>query len=235
MADERRTSRKPGRPAAGRSGPRYAERLKAQRKQAARDRQAALVRARAEHQRKSRLTGRAAVLVLVLAVLAVSYASSLRAYLQQREQIDALQETVAQRTDNIDELQRKVERWNDPAYVSQQARERFGYVPKGETPFVTVRNGKPLDASAKPGGPLDGGRPRPPRLVRRRVGLGEGSPATRRPGSRRPRTRSRRPSRTSPSDRARERRGGHGRSGSAGPSAGCTPSGTVARAATPTW
>lgn len=149
MADERRTSRKPGRPAAGRSGPRYAERLKAQRKQAARDRQAALVRARAEHQRTSRLTGRAAVLVLVLAVLAVSYASSLRAYLQQREQIDGLKATVAERTANIDELERKVERWNDPAYVAQQARERFGYVPKGETPFVTVRDGKPLDASAE--------------------------------------------------------------------------------------
>lgn len=149
MADERRTSRKPGRPAAGRSGPRYAERLKAQRKQAARDRQAALVRARAEHQRRSRLTGRAAVLVLVLAVLAVSYASSLRAYLQQREHIDALQEQIDQRKADIQEKEREKERWNDPAYVGQQARERFGYVPKGETPFVAVRDGKPLDASAK--------------------------------------------------------------------------------------
>lgn len=149
MADERRTSRKPGRPAAGRSGPRYAERLKAQRKQAARDRQAALVRARAEHQRKSRLTGRAAVLVLVLAVLAVSYASSLRAYLQQREQIDALQEQIDQRKADIKDLQREKERWNDDAYVAQQARERFGYVQKGETPFVTTRDGKPLDASAE--------------------------------------------------------------------------------------
>ncbi len=148
MAEERRTSRKPGRPAAGRSGPRYAERLKAQRKQAARDRQAALVRARAEHQRKSRLTGRAAVLVLVLAVLAVSYASSLRAYLQQREQIDALQAQIEERKADIKEQQREVERWNDEAYIAQQARERFGYVKKGETPFVTVRDGKPLDPSA---------------------------------------------------------------------------------------
>ena len=37
--------------------------------------------------RRPRLTGRAAILVLVLAVLTVSYASSLRAYLQQREHI----------------------------------------------------------------------------------------------------------------------------------------------------
>jgi cell division protein FtsB len=154
VADERRTSRKPGRPASGRSGPRYAERLKAERKQAARDREAALVRARAEHERKSRLTGRAAILVLVLAVLAVSYASSLRAYLQQRGQIDALQEQIDQREANIGDLRREKERWQDEEYVRQQARARFGYVPKGETPFVTVgKDGQPLDASAELGDP----------------------------------------------------------------------------------
>lgn len=150
MAEERRTARKPGRPASGRSGPRYAERLKAERKQAARDRQAALARARAEHERRSRLTGRAAILVLVLAVLAVSYASSLRAYLQQREHIDALQEQIDQREADIKQLEREKERWQDPEYVGQQARARFGYVMKGETPFVTIdADGQPLDASAE--------------------------------------------------------------------------------------
>lgn len=154
MADERRTSRKPGRPAAGRSGPGYAERLKAQRKQAARDREAALVRARAEHQRKSRLTGRAAILVLVLAVLAVSYASSLRAYLQQRDHIEALQGQIDERKGTIADLKREKERWQDEEYVRQQARARFGYVPRGETPFVAIGpDGQPLDASAELGDP----------------------------------------------------------------------------------
>ena len=46
---------------------------------------------------QSRLTGRAAVLVLVLAVLTVSYASSLRAYLQQRSHIDDLKAQIAPR------------------------------------------------------------------------------------------------------------------------------------------
>lgn len=154
MADERRTSRKPGRPAAGRSGPRYAERLKAERKQAARDREAALVRARAEHQRRSRLTGRAAILVLVLAVLAVSYASSLRAYLQQRQHIEQLQAQIGERKETIADLKRERERWQDPAFVAQQARARFGYVPKGETPFVAIGpDGRPIDASAELGDP----------------------------------------------------------------------------------
>ena len=154
MADERRTSRKPGRPARGRSGPRYAERLKAERKQAAREREAALARARQEHRQRSRLTSRAAILVLVLAVLAVSYASSLRAYLQQRGNIDRLEAQIAQREDKIDDLKREKARWDDPAFVKQQARERFGYVEKGETPFVVVdENGNPLDAAAELGDP----------------------------------------------------------------------------------
>jgi len=151
---DRRPSRKPGRPVPGRSGPRYAERLKAERKKAAREREAALVRARAEHRHRSRLTSRAAILVLVLAVLAVSYASSLRAYLQQRSSIDALEAQIAEREATIDDLREEKKRWEDPAYVAQQARARFGYVARGETPFVVVdENGEPLDASAELGDP----------------------------------------------------------------------------------
>jgi hypothetical protein len=45
--------------------------------------------------KRSRFTGRAAVLVLVLAVLTVSYASSLRAYLQQRAHIGDLKAQIA--------------------------------------------------------------------------------------------------------------------------------------------
>ena len=151
---DRRTSRKPGRPAKGRSGPRYAERLKAERKKAARERQAALVRARAEQKQKSRLTGRAAILVLVLAVLAVSYASSLRAYLQQRSHIEQLESQIAEREANIEELKVEKQRWQDPWYVAGQARARFGYVARGETPYVVVdEDGQPLDASAELGDP----------------------------------------------------------------------------------
>ncbi|MFC5727947.1 MULTISPECIES: FtsB family cell division protein [Nocardioides] len=151
---ERRPSRKPGRPASGRSGPRYAERLKAERKKAARERAAALSRARVEQRQRSRLTGRAAILVLVLAVLAVSYASSLRAYLQQRSHIEQLEGQIADREHNIDGLKSEKERWQDPSYVAQQARARFGYVAAGETPYVVVdENGEPLDASAELGDP----------------------------------------------------------------------------------
>ena len=54
--------------------------------------------------RPSRLTGRAAILVLVVSVLAVSYASSMRAYLQQRDQIGDLKDQIALRQASISDL-----------------------------------------------------------------------------------------------------------------------------------
>src|SRR5688500_18324178 len=65
--------------------------------------------------RHPRFTGRAAVLVLVLAVLTVSYASSLRAYLQQRSHIGDLKAQIAEREASINDLEREKKRWDDPA------------------------------------------------------------------------------------------------------------------------
>ncbi len=97
-----------------------------------------------------RLTGRAAVLVLVLAVLTVSYASSLRAYLQQRADIGALKEQIAERSTSIDDLEREKRRWQDPAFVRAQARERFGYLMPGETAFVVLdEDGRPLEPESE--------------------------------------------------------------------------------------
>lgn len=97
--------------------------------------------------RRPRFTGRAAILVLVLAVLAVSYASSMKAYLQQRAHIQELKSQIAQREANIDDLEREKRRWRDPAYVQAQARERFGYLMPGETLYVVLdENGDPLES-----------------------------------------------------------------------------------------
>ena len=95
--------------------------------------------------RPSRLTGRAAVLVLVLALLTVSYASSMRAYLQQRSHIGDLKDQIALREASIDDLEREKRRWEDPAFVRQQARE-LNYVMPGETAYVVLdEDGNPLE------------------------------------------------------------------------------------------
>jgi cell division protein FtsB len=100
--------------------------------------------------KRPRFTGRAAILVVVLAVLAVSYASSLRAYLQQRSHIGDLKEQIAERRANIDELEREKDRWKDEAYVRQQARERFGYLMPGETSYIVLdENGDPIESDTE--------------------------------------------------------------------------------------
>jgi len=90
------------------------------------------------------------VLVLVLAVLTVSYASSLRAYLQQRSHINELKTSIAQHEANIDSLETEKARWDDPAYVRIQARERLGYVMPGEKTYLVLdENGQPLEPQAE--------------------------------------------------------------------------------------
>lgn len=89
------------------------------------------------------------MLVLVLAVLTVSYASSLRAYLQQRAHIGDLKAQIAEREASINDLEREKQRWEDPAYVKTQARARFGYLMPGETGFEVIGpDGKPLESEA---------------------------------------------------------------------------------------
>ena len=86
------------------------------------------------------------MLVLVLVVLAVSYASSMRAYLEQRAHLAALEADIAESRANIEDLEREKERWDDPAFVRAQARERFGWVLPGEVAFQVIdEDGEPLD------------------------------------------------------------------------------------------
>jgi cell division protein FtsB len=85
------------------------------------------------------------VLVLVVAVLMVSYASSLKAFLQQRAHINDLQAQIARREANIDALEAEKLRWDDEAYVEQQARARLGYVMPGEKTYLVLdENGDAL-------------------------------------------------------------------------------------------
>ena len=89
------------------------------------------------------------VLVLVLSVLTISYASSLKAYFQQRSQIQQLRGQIASSESDIHRLETEKSRWDDPAYVREQARARFGYLMPGQTSYVVIgEDGKPLAAQA---------------------------------------------------------------------------------------
>ena len=97
---------------------------------------------------RPKFTSRMAILVLVLAVLVVSYASSMKAYLQQRSHIADLRAQIDTSQRDISRLEREKRRWADDAYVETQARERFGWVLPGETSYQVIdRDGKPMERS----------------------------------------------------------------------------------------
>ena len=100
--------------------------------------------------RRPNLTARAVALVVVLLILTISYASSLRIYFAQANEIAATTTEISERQHKIADLQTELAQWGDPAYVKTQARERLGWVMPGETGFKVVgADGKPLGGGAE--------------------------------------------------------------------------------------
>ncbi len=84
------------------------------------------------------MSWRAVVLTGVMALALAVMVPSARAYLRQQETLQDLQGQVIDAQAQVDELQGQVARWNDPAYVIAQARDRLIYVLPGETPYRVV-------------------------------------------------------------------------------------------------
>jgi hypothetical protein len=88
--------------------------------------------------------------IVVLALLLVSYAGSLRAFLAQRSHINDLEAEIAADKQAVAELREEQRRWTDEAFIEAQARERFGWVMPGEVGFRVIgKNGRPLDAPSQ--------------------------------------------------------------------------------------
>ena len=95
----------------------------------------------------ARVTGRALVLVAVFVLLGLSYASSLRIYLDQQHQMALADQQIAERTAKIADLQAELKRWDDPNFVRAQARDRLGWVMPGEIGYRVVdEHGEPIGA-----------------------------------------------------------------------------------------
>ena len=94
---------------------------------------------------RANLTARALAMVVVVLVLTISYATSLRIYFAQAHDIASTKAEIVQSQAAITDLQAQIARWNDPAYVAAQARERLGWLVPGETGYTVVGpDGKPL-------------------------------------------------------------------------------------------
>jgi cell division protein FtsB len=92
-------------------------------------------------ERTAAFTSRAAILTVVVCAVLLSLAYPLREYVAQRAEIERLQAQHRATERRVAALTRQQQRWNDPAYIKAQARERLHFVLPGETAYVVLDPG----------------------------------------------------------------------------------------------
>ena len=98
---------------------------------------------------RSKLTGRAALLAVVMCAIALSLAYPVREYIGQRRQIDELLVTQQSLSEQVKNLQAEQQRYSDPSYIEQQARDQLHYCFPTEKCYVIIGNSAAPDATAK--------------------------------------------------------------------------------------
>ena len=86
--------------------------------------------------RSMRFSGFSAMVLVLLVLTVVVLAPGLRIYLEQREQLSSLQSAVDAQKGTIAELQDQRARYDDPAFLKAQVRDRLFYVMPGETSYL---------------------------------------------------------------------------------------------------
>ncbi|MBP2378137.1 cell division protein FtsB [Microbacterium phyllosphaerae] len=88
------------------------------------------------------------VIMLSLVVLgAWVLVPTLGTFIDQRQKIASLEQSIQVSEDEITALEKERERWEDPAYITTQARERLYYVKPGEVVYLIDND---LDPAALP-------------------------------------------------------------------------------------
>jgi cell division protein FtsB len=84
------------------------------------------------------ISGRALVFGVVLLAAFTLLFPTVRNYLRQRAELDALSAQVRVSEQSEQELRGELDRWDDPAFIAAQARERLSFVLPGETSYRVV-------------------------------------------------------------------------------------------------
>lgn len=77
-----------------------------------------------------------AIMLGLVVLAAFVLVPSVGTYLDQRQQIAALQESVRVTEAQVADLEKQKQEWADPAYITSQARERLYYVKPGEVVYL---------------------------------------------------------------------------------------------------
>ena len=88
------------------------------------------------------------VVLIVAAILSVMLVPSLYQWWQQERELAQIKTQVAEQQQKNADMQRQLDLWNDPDYISTQARERLGFVRPGETQYTVVDPGPQYQDSA---------------------------------------------------------------------------------------
>jgi cell division protein FtsL len=99
--------------------------------------------------RSTRLTGRAAVLAVVICAIALSLAYPVRAYLAQRQQIDQLETQQQAMLTQVKNLQAKQARLSDRSYIEQLARQELDMCFPGTQCYI-IEGSQPLTSGSRP-------------------------------------------------------------------------------------
>ena len=100
--------------------------------------------------RPAKLTGRAALLAVVMCAIALSLAYPVREYIGQRRQIDQLLATQQSLSAQVKNLQAQQKRFSDPSYIEQQARDQLHMCRPTDKCYVIIGNNSPApDATPK--------------------------------------------------------------------------------------
>ncbi|SBS70120.1 septum formation initiator family protein [uncultured Microbacterium sp.] len=83
-----------------------------------------------------RLSAFSGIMLGLVVLAAFALVPTIGTYLDQRQQIAALQESVRLSEEQVVALEAERDRWADPAYITSQARERLYYVKPGEVVYL---------------------------------------------------------------------------------------------------
>ena len=97
------------------------------------------------------LPPRVVILAVVCLLAFVVIFTSLRAYLSQQAQYDAVVDRIKEASDTSTTLENELAQWKDDTYVRSQVRERLGYVMPGDTSYVVVGADSMKEAEARGG------------------------------------------------------------------------------------
>ena len=88
--------------------------------------------------RNIRVSGFAVMMLGLLVLAIVVLAPNLKIFIEQRQQIAALQADVAEDQAAVEALNEDLARWEDPAYIEAEARDRLFFMYPGESTYLVI-------------------------------------------------------------------------------------------------